>query len=183
MQLEEFAKRAGEVQGLRESLVVALQDAVEKTDALRKSQDEVIAALRIQVDGVNGQVPVQQSVNTTLNQMVGPDGTSQSSRTLIGGADHDVGGPDSQPPYTPTPNPRDRKVVVSSPERDSVSTGRPISVAEEQSRRRDASAPRPRSALRNYAGVTKPANSQRVSPSAPFTSWHEYERRRRSGNN
>ncbi|KAJ4234368.1 hypothetical protein FSOLCH5_004120 [Fusarium solani] len=183
VQLEEFAKRAGEVQGLRESLVVALQDAVEKSDALRKSQDEVIAALRIQVDGVNGQVPVQQSVNTTLNQMAGPDGTSHSSRTLIGGADHDVGGPDSQPPYTPTPNPRDRKVIVSSPEKDSVSAGRPISVAEEQSRRRDASAPRPRSALRTYAGVTKPANSQRVSPSAPFTSWDEYERRRRNGNN
>ncbi|KAL6361799.1 hypothetical protein LRP88_05275 [Fusarium phalaenopsidis] len=183
VQLEEFAKRAGEIQGLRESLVVALQDAVEKSDALRKSQDEVIVALRIQVDGVNGQVPVQQSVNTTLNQMAGPDGTSHSSRTLIGGADHDIGGPGSQPPYTPTPNPRDRKVIVSSPEKDSVSAGRPISVAEEQSRRRDASAPRPRSALRNYAGVTKPANSQRVSPSAAFTSWHEYERRRRNGDN
>ncbi|KAJ4133339.1 hypothetical protein NW754_016148 [Fusarium falciforme] len=105
VQFEEFAKRAGEVQGLRESLVIALQDAVEKTDALRKNQDEVIAALRIQVDGVNGQVPEQQTVNTTLNQMAGPDGTSHSSRTLIGGADHDVGDPDSQPPYTATPEP------------------------------------------------------------------------------
>ncbi|KAM6534966.1 hypothetical protein FALCPG4_004581 [Fusarium falciforme] len=177
VQFEEFAKRAGEVQGLRESLVIALQDAVEKTDALRKNQDEVIAALRIQVDGVNGQVPEQQTVNTTLNQMAGPDGTSHSSRTLIDGADHDVGGPDSQPPYTATRSPRDRKVIVSSPENGSVSAGRPISVAEEQSRRRDASAPRPRSALRNYAGVTKPANWRSVSPSAPFTSYDEFMKR------
>ncbi|KAL2689940.1 hypothetical protein Neosp_004005 [[Neocosmospora] mangrovei] len=94
------------------------------------------------------------------------DGVSQM--TGLGGTSHS----------TPTPNQRGRRVVVSDPEKDSMSAGTTISVAEERSRRCAANTESLRSAIRAPSGgVTK----KRLSPSAPFTTYDEWERGLRKG--